>query len=211
MIVLEQRWLRGSWNTNMAISNRAQESTPVQSLRSHSEEQYPLNFLHTKRHIILIWLLQRHFIYWVCHVETKTIWAIVIWTIYSVTVFTICCHLKRDENSTQTEATLWHGCCQLKSCSATDWQRRHFMVAGHSFWVLCLKLDLSPCPSPMKCLNISLYVLSSVGFDFRHSFFVPFFKLSINGIGPEKKEWVGDTTNWCGQWFDFQLNVKCYS
>lgn len=127
-------------------------------------------------------------------------------------MFTICSCLKQhDENSTKTEATLWHGRCQFKSHSLTDWQQRHFMVGRHSFWVLCLKLDLSPGPYPMKCLNIFLDIsryLWVLTLDILSLWW--FLWLLITGIGQKRhcgsfRSKVVGTMKWQGRWFDFHL------
>lgn len=132
--------------------------TPAQTLSIHSGEWHNLNLKTKRHHTGMIPSTPFHLLYLVCHVETNTIWAIVIWTILFTYVYYCSCWKQQDENSIKTDATLWHGRCQFKSHSLNDWQQWHFMVGRHLFSVLCLKLDLSLCPSPLKCLNICLDV-----------------------------------------------------
>lgn len=63
-----------------------------------------------------------------------------------------------------------------------DWQQWHFMVGRHSFWMLCLKLDLPP--SPLRCLNMFVdFFFFHVAFDVGHSLLYSLFLESFCGKG----------------------------
>lgn len=151
--------------------------TPTQTLKTPSGEQHPGNWLIQYKktyHTAVTWWTQSQILS-LSWEDQNNLNDCYLKRIVCHSVHSLSCLKQHDENSAETGATLWHGRCQLKSCSPADWQQWHFMVGRHSFWVLCLKLDLLLCPSLMKCLNMVLDVSCYLwAFEFRHYFYMPF-------------------------------------
>ena len=76
--------------------------TPAQTLSLHSGEWHNVNLKTKRHHTDMIPSTPFHLLYLVCHVETNTIWVIVIWTIQSVSVYYCSCWKQQDENSIKT-------------------------------------------------------------------------------------------------------------
>lgn len=91
VIIMSHAYLPSSGS--ICLSNRTINSAQMLPWRS---SEHHSNILNPKRRNEQIGLLQHCLMHGVCRSETKTIWAIVMWTIQSVRVFTVCYCLRRD-------------------------------------------------------------------------------------------------------------------
>lgn len=87
---------------------------PAQMQPRHSSGHHS-NFLNLKWRIALAWLLQYCLIHRVCHSEAKTIVTIVMWTIQSVGVVTVCYSSRRRDEKTHG------GRGHLSTCAVPFW------------------------------------------------------------------------------------------
>lgn len=164
------------------LSNRI--INPAQTQPRHSLEDHS-SFFDPKRRMALIRLLQHCLIHRFCHSEAKTIWTIVMWTIQSVRVFTVCyCLRRRDAKAHGGRGHLWTWAVP-SWISVTIWLTATTFNGLKAFipsalsqaWPVTLS---SRTGGGVKCSECVPWCFkSSVSFDFRH-LFVPVSRMSVS-------------------------------
>lgn len=172
---------------------------PAQTLPRRSSEHHR-NFLNPRRRNVQIGLLQHCLTHRVCRSETKTIWAIVMWTIQSVRVFTVCYRLGwRDAKAHEGRGHLltW---AVPSLMSLTIW----LTAMTFNGWKAFIPSALSQAWPVMVSLHGRWSVLNVFRDVSSHPWVLTFDICSCQcwecpSVGKDTKE-VG-TPDQCGQWF----------
>lgn len=141
---------------------------------------------HTDRIASTLSLIHR-----VCRSETKTIWAIVMWTMQSVRVFTVCYSLRRRDAKAQESRGHLLSWAVLSLIFVTVWLTATTFNGWEAFIPSALSQAWPVMVSSHGGVKCSEHVprcfKPSVSFDFRH-LFVPVLRMSV-GQERHKRSW----------------------
>lgn len=173
----------------ICLSNRTVNHAQTRPRRS---SEHHSNFLNPKRRNVQMGLLPHGLIRPVCRSKTKTIWAIVTWTIQSVGVFTVCyCLRRRDAKSHEgrghlvtwavpslISVTVW-----LTATAFNGWKA--FIPSAFVSSLTCR--GVLPWAGVKRSWRVPWCFKPSVRFDFRH-LSVPMWRMSV-GQEKHKRSW----------------------
>lgn len=165
---------------------------PAQTQPRHSSGHHS-NFLNPKGRITLMGLLQYCLSHWVCRLASRTIWTIVMWTILSVGVFTVCyCFGRRDTKTYGGRGPLltwavpsWISVTVWLTATTFNGLKAFVLRALSQAWPVIVSLHgKAGWGLGWSFANVFRNVSTSVSLDLKH-LFVPVLRMSIG----HKRSW----------------------